>query len=97
VADGERRGCMMAKSSAELGASDADVDRLISSSLKRWTDALVACIEEAERDGAIDAAADPEALATLLLSAIRGFETLHKGGVEPAQISAAAEHAIALL
>jgi hypothetical protein len=33
----------------------------------------------------------------LLLSVIRGFETLRIGGVEPAQISAAAEQAVAML
>jgi AcrR family transcriptional regulator len=97
AADSGRRGCMMAKSSAELGAADADVDRMISASLGRWREALVDTIEEAKRDGALAAATDPEALATLLLSVIRGFETLRMGGVEPAQISAAAEQAVAML
>lgn len=97
AADSERRGCMMAKSSAELGAVDADVDRLISASLARWRDALVDTIEEAKREGSVAAGTDPEALATMLLSVIRGFETLRMGGVEPAQISAAAEQAVMLL
>jgi TetR/AcrR family transcriptional repressor of nem operon len=97
VADDERRGCMMAKSSAELGATDADVDRVINASLTRWRDALVECIAEAQRDGTVSGAVDSEALATMLLGVIRGFETLRKGGVEPAQISAAAEQAIALV
>jgi TetR/AcrR family transcriptional regulator, transcriptional repressor for nem operon len=97
AADSERRGCMMAKSSAELGGTDADVDRMISESLARWREALVDTIEEARHDGSFAAGTDPEALATMLLSVIRGFETLRMGGVEPAQISAAAEQAVALL
>jgi TetR/AcrR family transcriptional regulator, transcriptional repressor for nem operon len=97
TADTERRGCMMAKSSAELGAYDADVERIVSTSTARWREALVGTIEEAKRDGTIAARADSEALATLLLSVIRGFEALHKGGVEAAQIFAAAEQAVALL
>jgi AcrR family transcriptional regulator len=97
VADVDRRGCMMSKSSAELGATDPDVDRVVSRSLTRWQDALVDCITEAQRDGTVTAAADPEALATLLLGVIRGFETLGKGGVEPARIVAAAEAALVLI
>lgn len=97
VADVDRRGCLMARSTAELGGVDADVDRMISGSLDGWRDALVECITEAQRDGTVTAAADPEALATMLLGLIRGFETLHKGGVAPARISAAAEQALALV
>jgi TetR/AcrR family transcriptional regulator, transcriptional repressor for nem operon len=94
AADTGRRGCMMAKSSAELGASDADVDRVINASLTRWQSAIAECIAEAQRDGKISAARDPEALATMLLGMIRGFEALGKGGVEPARIVAAAEQAL---
>ncbi|MDT5265106.1 MAG: TetR/AcrR family transcriptional regulator, transcriptional repressor for nem operon, partial [Mycobacterium sp.] len=80
VADNERLGCMMAKSSAELGAADADVDRVVGESLTRWRGDLVECIAEAQRDGTVRADADPEALATTLLGLIRGFEALRKGG-----------------
>jgi len=97
VADSDRRGCMMAKSSAELGAADTDVDRVVSESLTRWQGNLVECIAEAQRDGTVRADADPEALATTLLGLIRGFEALRKGGTEPAQIAAAAEQALALV
>jgi TetR/AcrR family transcriptional repressor of nem operon len=97
VADSERRGCMMAKSSAELGAADADVDRVVSESLTRWRGDLVECIAEAQRDGTVRTDADPESLATTLLGLIRGFEALRKGGTEPAKIAAAAEQALALV
>jgi TetR/AcrR family transcriptional regulator, transcriptional repressor for nem operon len=97
VADSERRGCMLAKSSAELGASDADVDRVVGESLTRWHGYLVECIAEAQRDGTVRADGDPEALATTLLGLMRGFEALRKGGTEPAQIAAAGEQALALV
>jgi AcrR family transcriptional regulator len=97
VADSERRGCMIAKSSAELGASDADVDRVVGQSLTRWHGYLVECIAEAQRDGTVRADVDPEALATTLLGLMRGFEALRKGGTEPAQIAAAGEQALALV
>ena len=97
IADTERRGCMMAKSSAELGAEDADVDRIVGDSLRRWRIDLVDCLVEAQGDGSISAEADPQALATMLLGLLRGFEALRKGGVKPAQLRAAAEQTLALL
>ncbi|MCU1697724.1 MAG: transcriptional regulator [Mycobacterium sp.] len=97
AADSERRGCMIAKSSAELGAADADVDRVVGESLTRWHGYLVECIAEAQRDGTVRTDADPEALATTLLGLMRGFEALRKGGTEPAQIEAAGEQALALV
>jgi TetR/AcrR family transcriptional repressor of nem operon len=97
VADSERRGCMIAKSSAEFGAADADVDRVVAESLTRWHGYLVECIAECQRDGTVRADADPEVLATTLLGLMRGFEALRKGGTEPAQIEAAGEQALALV
>jgi TetR/AcrR family transcriptional regulator, transcriptional repressor for nem operon len=97
VADTDRRGCMMAKSSAELGAADADVDRVVIASFTKWQDAIAECVAEAQRDGTVSATADPEAVATMLLGMIRGFEALRKGGIEPARLTAAAEQAIAFV
>ena len=97
VADTERRGCLMARSAAELGGADADVDRIVGASLRRWRSDLVDCLVEAQGDGAITAGADPQALATMLLGLIRGFEVLRKGGVLPAQLRAAGEQMLALV
>lgn len=97
AADVGRRGCLMAKSASELGATDAEVDRVIGSSYAAWLSALADCVAEAQRDGTVTGRVDPQALATMLFSLIRGFEALRKGGAEPAQITAAAEAALALL
>jgi TetR/AcrR family transcriptional repressor of nem operon len=97
IADTERRGCLMARSAAELGGADVDVDRIVGESLRRWRSDLVDCLVEAQGDGAITAEADPQALATMLLGLIRGFEVLRKGGVQPAQLRAAGEQTLALV
>jgi TetR/AcrR family transcriptional regulator, transcriptional repressor for nem operon len=97
AADRSRRGCMMAKSAAELSATDETVEQAVERAYALWIAELVDCIKEAQRDGAIDKTQNPQALATTLLAFMRGQEALHKGGVKPAHIKAAAEQMIALM
>jgi TetR/AcrR family transcriptional regulator, transcriptional repressor for nem operon len=96
AADKSRRGCMMAKSAAELGATDEVVEQTVERAYATWAAELADCIKEAQRDGAIDKKHDPRALATTVLAFMRGQEALHKGGVKPAQLKAAAEQMIKL-
>jgi TetR/AcrR family transcriptional repressor of nem operon len=97
AADKSRRGCMMAKSAAELSAIDETVEQEVERAYAAWIAELVDCIKEAQRDGAIGKKQNPQVLATTLLAFMRGQEALHKGGVKPAQIKAAAEQMITLL
>ena len=97
AADSARRGCMMAKSAAELGATDDAVERAVERAYADWRAELVECIKEAQRDGAIDRKQNAQVLATTLLSFMRGQEALHKGGVKPAQLKAAADEIIAMI
>lgn len=96
AADTDRRGCLMAKTAAELGGSDPDVDRIISGTLRRWRGELVDCVIEAQADGAITKDVDPQALATVLLAQVRGFEALYRAGVAQDQLVAAADQVLAL-
>src|SRR5215217_3580516 len=95
--DKKLRGCMMAKSAAELAATDDDVERAVEQAYASWHAELIDCIRAAQRDGDIDAKRNAPALATTLLALLRGLEALHKGGGKPAHIKAAAEEMIALL
>jgi TetR/AcrR family transcriptional repressor of nem operon len=97
AADKALRGCMMAKSAAELSATDDEVERAIEQAYVTWRAELVDCIKEAQRDGTIDAKQDAQALATTLLAFMRGLEALRKGGVKPAQIKAGADVMVALI
>jgi TetR/AcrR family transcriptional regulator, transcriptional repressor for nem operon len=97
AADKSRRGCMMAKSAAELAGLDEAVDKKVERAYSTWRDELVACVKEAQRDGDIDATQNPQALAGALLAFLRGQEALHKGGAKPAQLKAAADEMVSLI
>ncbi|HET7665686.1 MAG TPA: TetR/AcrR family transcriptional regulator [Mycobacterium sp.] len=97
AADKARRGCMMAKSAAELSATDDTVQRAVERAYTTWTTELADCVKEAQRDGTIDKTQNPQALATAVLAFMRGQEALHKGGVKAAQLKASAEQMIALI
>lgn len=95
--DKARRGCMMARTAAELGSTDDEVDEKVGRAYSMWRGQLADTIAEAQRDGDIDRTADAQALATTLLSFMRGVEALHEGGVKPAQLESSAEAMIALI
>jgi TetR/AcrR family transcriptional repressor of nem operon len=95
--DDTRRGCMMARTAAELGSTDDDVEDKTERALSRWRAELAETIAEAQRDGDMVSTVDPQALAGTLLSFMRGVEALHEGGVKPAQLKAAAESMIDLI
>lgn len=97
AADTARRGCMMAKASAELGGVDADVDRIVGETMRRWHSELVDCVIEAQGDGAVASEVDSQALATVLLTQVRGLDSLHKAGVGPALLAAAADELLSLV
>lgn len=97
AADKGRRGCLMAKSAAELGATDDAVEQKVERAYMTWRDELVACIKEAQRDGTVDAKRNPQALASTVLAFMRGQEALHKGGAKPAQLKAAADEMVSLI
>jgi AcrR family transcriptional regulator len=97
VAADTRRGCLMAKSAAELAGGDDEVARTVERTLAAWRRELVDCLKAAQREGSIGPDKDPQALATMLLAFLRGLEALGKGGVKPAQIKAAAEEALSVI
>lgn len=95
--DRAKRGCMMARTAAELGSTDDEVADKVERAYSVWRGALAEVIGEAQRDGDVDRKADPQALAGTLLAFMRGVEALHEGGVKPAQLKTAAEAMVALI
>jgi TetR/AcrR family transcriptional repressor of nem operon len=75
-----RRGCMLAKASAELASEDAEVARLAADAYSIYEAALVDCFRGAQAAG--DARTDIDAAegGALLLAVLRGIEALGRAG-----------------
>jgi TetR/AcrR family transcriptional regulator, transcriptional repressor for nem operon len=95
--DSKRRGCLTAKSAAELAATDKAVARRVKRFLDAYQAELAETIAAAQREGDLDGAMDSQDLAALVLVILRGMEALRKGGASSGTVTSAAEQAIALL
>ncbi|MGW7408556.1 TetR/AcrR family transcriptional regulator [Streptomyces sp. NPDC054833] len=95
--DVERRGCMMARSAAELSSVDESVAERTAATVRGLHSALRDCIARAQAEGSLDADANADSLASLLLAVLRGLEALGKAGAAPEVVNGAAEQALALL
>ncbi|GAA0572300.1 TetR/AcrR family transcriptional regulator [Paractinoplanes ferrugineus] len=90
----DRRGCLLAKTTAELAWEN---EGIAARSLAAYETLLESCrllIEQAQRAGQVDPAADPEALGGLVLATHRGIEALLKAGVDTATLNRIAATAI---
>lgn len=95
--DSKRRGCLTAKSAAELAATDKMVARRVKRFLDAYQSELAQTIAAAQREGDVDGSVNPRDLAAFVLTLLRGMEALRKGGASSATITSAGEQAIALL
>jgi TetR/AcrR family transcriptional repressor of nem operon len=97
LVDTKRRGCLLAKAAAELVPTDAVVAKRVKRAFELYRRELVASIVEAQRDGDLDPAADPDAVAALVLTVLRGLEAMRKLGATRATLTAATEQFVASL
>jgi AcrR family transcriptional regulator len=89
--------CFAAKMALELGASDPEVERLAKACFSVFATAVAECVRAAQRSGDIDPDTDPDDLAYLLLTIIRGIDVVGACGHSPARLTSIAESAFALL
>ena len=97
ASDTERRGCFLAKGAAELAQRDPTVARRSAETMTALLTLLRMEISAAQRHGDIDSAADPERLAALLLTVVRGIEAVGKAGLDPETLRNIADTALAVL
>ena len=88
------RGCLLAKTGAELAGADAAITEQVRSTYDALGAAIVSCIQAAQRNGDIAACAKPRDLGAMLLATLRGIEALGKGGVSAATLRRAAKAAL---
>jgi TetR/AcrR family transcriptional repressor of nem operon len=90
-----RRGCMLAKASAELAAEDPEAARIAADAYAIYEAALVECLAGARRAG--DARDDIDAAAggALLLATLRGIEALGRAGHSKAALRRIGDTALA--
>ncbi|MFE0674180.1 TetR/AcrR family transcriptional regulator [Streptomyces sp. NPDC058867] len=97
AADTEHRGCLLAKGAAELAQHDATIAGRSAETMNALLKLLEVEISAAQRHGDIDSAADPERLAALLLTVVRGIEAVGKAGLSPETVRNVADTALAVL
>ncbi|MFI7670809.1 TetR/AcrR family transcriptional regulator [Nocardia sp. NPDC049526] len=89
--------CFAAKMALELGASDPELERMANACFSALVTAVADCVRAAQRSGDLDPDADPDDLAYLLLTIIRGIDVVGAFGQSPARLTSIAESAFALL
>lgn len=97
VIDTKRRGCLLAKAAAELVPADTIVAKRLKRAFDLYRRELAATIVQAQRDGDLDPAADPAAVAALVLTVLRGLEAMRKLGATGTTLTAATEQFLASL
>jgi len=92
-----RRGCLLAKGTAELSGQDPAVEATARRTFAAIEELLTSCVAGAQRAGDIKQDEDPARLAGLLLAVLRGIEALGKGGTSPDSLRSIAETALAVM
>jgi len=97
ASDTDRRGCLLAKGTAELAQHDPVVAGRSAEIMSALLALLQMEVRACQRHGDIDDAADPTQLAALLLAVVRGMEAVGKAGVDPQTLTGIADTALAAL
>lgn len=92
-----RRGCMLAKGTAEVAARFPDVDKIIERTFKAMEREIVRCVRQAQSAGDIAADRDARTIGVTLLAVVRGMGALAQAGTSSASLSLAAQGALGLL
>jgi TetR/AcrR family transcriptional repressor of nem operon len=73
-----RRGCFAANTAAELGRRDPVATEIVRGTFERMESVLETTLVEGQKNGELDGALDPKAVASLLLAALIGITVLAK-------------------
>ena len=96
-AERRQRGCLVAKTTAELTEHDEIVSARSLATFEQVQLALIANLEACQRNGDIDPGADARHIAGLLLTVHRGIEALGKAGIDKSTLRCITETALTFL
>ncbi|MFJ4851667.1 TetR/AcrR family transcriptional regulator [Streptomyces sp. NPDC088733] len=97
AADTAQRGCLLAKGTAELAEHDKAVAKRAHTAIETLHTLLEDDIAACQRNGDLNADADPGQLAALVLAVLRGIEALAKAGADEKTLTDIARTALAVL
>ena len=92
-----RRGCMLAKGTAEVAGRFAEVDKIIERTFKAMEREIVRCVRQAQSAGDIAADRDARTIGVTLLAVVRGIGALAQAGASSTSLLLAAQGALGLL
>ncbi|HYH32470.1 MAG TPA: TetR/AcrR family transcriptional regulator [Pseudonocardia sp.] len=92
--DGRSMGCLTVNTTVELAGRDPEAAELLERDLERRLVALRLVIAAGQRDGAITATRDPDALARYLNAVIGGIRVAGQGGADQVALQAIADTAL---
>lgn len=88
-ADG-RRGCLVFNAASEIGDSDREIAARVAVSIDAFSGVFCKAIEQAQREGDIEACRDPRLLARYAVVTMSGLRTLAKSGAATGELEALA-------
>lgn len=89
--------CFSAKSALELGTTDPGAAQRVNAGLDFVEAVLATCVLAAQRNGDLDPNVDPDELAWLLLTIVRGIDVIGAAGRDSRCLTSIAERAFACL
>ncbi|MET7898805.1 TetR/AcrR family transcriptional regulator [Streptomyces mirabilis] len=95
--DTEHRGCFLSRGTVDLAPSDAAVAQKARESFDLIAKAFADAVREAQEVGEVDTNADARLLGYLMLTVIRGIDTVAKAGVDEETLVNTVRTAVALL
>jgi TetR/AcrR family transcriptional repressor of nem operon len=95
--DDDKLGCMAGRFAVEVCSEDRDAAARIRQDHEVVKNALVECVESAQRNGDLDPAANSGDIACLLVTIARGIDVVSKAGGDAAEMKTVADSAFACL